>query len=192
MARSYTGRDVGRILEPLLRGARRRLWVSSPYVSVEYALLLAEKAREGVDVRLITSNASSNAAALEALVEARVRRDLLPGLAALAAAMGPVAAFAYYEYYRGVEPPWWVAAGLLVTLWVLRLPGLLALLAGAVLGALAAGILGLESDLPIYAGAALAVAAYVILRHSRERVEYRPIVPVKVYPNPRWFTPRST
>ncbi len=70
MARSYTGRDVGRVLEPLLRGARRRLWVCSPYLSPEYTRLLAGKAREGVDVRLVTSDAPSNAAALEALAAA--------------------------------------------------------------------------------------------------------------------------
>ncbi len=73
MARTYTGRDTGRILEGLLKRARRRLWVSTPYLSPEYAALLERKHREGVDVRLVTSDSPVNRRALARLAVTQPR-----------------------------------------------------------------------------------------------------------------------
>ncbi|PLJ77109.1 phospholipase D-like domain-containing protein [Infirmifilum sp. SLHALR2] len=50
-----TSRSVGRILEPLLMGARSSLDISSPFISPRYARMLIEKSKEGVKVRVLTS-----------------------------------------------------------------------------------------------------------------------------------------
>lgn len=50
-----TSRSVGRILEPLLKGARSSLDISSPFISPRYARMLVEKSKEGVKVRVLTS-----------------------------------------------------------------------------------------------------------------------------------------
>lgn len=50
-----TSRSVGRILEPLLRGAKKSLDISSPFISPKYARMLVEKSKEGVKVRVLTS-----------------------------------------------------------------------------------------------------------------------------------------
>jgi len=50
-----TSRNVGRILEPLLKGARRSLDISSPFISPRYAKMLVEKSKEGIMVRVLTS-----------------------------------------------------------------------------------------------------------------------------------------
>ena len=50
-----TSRSVGRTLEPLLRGARSSLDISSPFISPRYARMLVEKSKEGVKVRVLTS-----------------------------------------------------------------------------------------------------------------------------------------
>ncbi len=67
MVRTYSGRDCGKIIEPLIRGAKRRLWIVSPYISREYAEILVEKARQGVDVRVVTCDIDENADAIEVL-----------------------------------------------------------------------------------------------------------------------------
>ncbi len=40
MPQVYSGRDVGKVIEPLLRNASGRIWVCSPYISPEYARFL--------------------------------------------------------------------------------------------------------------------------------------------------------
>ena len=57
--RSLSGKGVGREIEPLLRKAKRRIWVASPFISEKYAKLLIRKANEGVDVRVITTSKSA-------------------------------------------------------------------------------------------------------------------------------------
>ena len=46
------GKGIGNTLEKELRGAKRRLWAISPWVTEEYAGLLVRKSENGVDVRL--------------------------------------------------------------------------------------------------------------------------------------------
>ena len=67
MPQIYTGRDCGKIVEPLLQKARKRIWVATPYISEEYASLLVLKAREGVDVRVLTVDLSENRKAIAQL-----------------------------------------------------------------------------------------------------------------------------
>ncbi len=51
----HIGRGVGLLIERALRSAERRVIVCSPWISEKYAELLSQKAREGVDVHVITS-----------------------------------------------------------------------------------------------------------------------------------------
>ncbi len=65
------GKKIGSILEKELTDAKSRVWVVSPWLSENYAQLLARKGDAGLDVRLITSNDSTNhshARALQALL----------------------------------------------------------------------------------------------------------------------------
>ncbi len=55
MAKIYSGRDVGKYVEPILETSKSRLWVVSPYISPEYAHMLAQKAREGAMVFIVTT-----------------------------------------------------------------------------------------------------------------------------------------
>ncbi len=74
------GKGIGNILEGEIHSAKRRLWIVSPWISERYALILAKKCNDGVDVRLITSNDYANrdhARALRALSQGR-NRFLLP------------------------------------------------------------------------------------------------------------------
>ncbi|MEB3851844.1 MAG: phospholipase D-like domain-containing protein [Desulfurococcales archaeon] len=91
MARLASGRRLGRLVEPILAGAKRRVWVATPFISREYAELLASKARAGASVRLVTSDAPENRESLRALRRAalggRARRLAALALAALGAAV---------------------------------------------------------------------------------------------------------
>lgn len=49
------GRDLGEMVEPLIRDASSELVVASPYISRRYAELLVEKAGEGVETRVYTT-----------------------------------------------------------------------------------------------------------------------------------------
>ncbi len=51
----YSGRDVGKLLEPALYSARKRIIVVSPWISKKYAEELRSKAERGVDVTVVTS-----------------------------------------------------------------------------------------------------------------------------------------
>ncbi len=53
--KTISGKGVGREIEPLLRKARKRIWIATPYISKRYVELLLKKAEEGVDVRVITT-----------------------------------------------------------------------------------------------------------------------------------------
>ena len=78
MPQIYTGRDCGKIVEPLLQKARKRIWVATPYISEEYASLLVLKAREGVDVRVLTVDLSENRKAIAQLrqgIQRQVRQQ---------------------------------------------------------------------------------------------------------------------
>ncbi len=49
-------RNVGRIVEPILQGAKRELLISSPFISDHYVkTLIEEKVDKGVDVKIITA-----------------------------------------------------------------------------------------------------------------------------------------
>ncbi len=75
---------VGKHVEPLLRGATRRIWICSPWIDLEYAKLLVEKARQGVDVRIVTSDDVNNKGTIEMLnmsKEASVRENVALNLA---------------------------------------------------------------------------------------------------------------
>jgi phosphatidylserine/phosphatidylglycerophosphate/cardiolipin synthase-like enzyme len=56
------GKGVGHVLEDIILGAEKRLWVTSPWVSPKYAEVLVKKAKDGVDVKLLTSNDLKNVA----------------------------------------------------------------------------------------------------------------------------------
>jgi phosphatidylserine/phosphatidylglycerophosphate/cardiolipin synthase-like enzyme len=91
VARLVSGRRIGRVVEPLLRGARRRLWVASPFISPDYARLLAEKASRGLDVRVVTSDAAENREAIR-LLRSAGRRAALRRLAGATLASSGLAA----------------------------------------------------------------------------------------------------
>ena len=185
MARSYTGRDAGRIIEPLLRDAQRRIWVSSPYISPEYAALLVEKHRRGVDVRVVTSDAPSNAEALQVLSQGFiVKKDYLPAIAVFLLVMFSWASFFYYDS-RGLEPPLWVLSGFLLSLFLLRLPGLIAGLLGAVLAEVVAGYLGVSDDAAFLAGFGFGVLLFSIVKYARPVLLQGQGVPLLVYPQDR-------
>ncbi len=67
MPRVYTGRDCGKVIEPLLRKARKRIWIVTPYLSEDYASILVSKAREGVDIRVLVVDLSENRKAIRLL-----------------------------------------------------------------------------------------------------------------------------
>jgi len=53
--RTVSGQGVGRCIIKAIRDAKSRIFIVSPYISSDYAKLLLEKARSGVDVRVVTS-----------------------------------------------------------------------------------------------------------------------------------------
>ncbi len=67
MPKVYTGRDCGKVIEPLLRKARKRIWIVTPYLSEDYASILVSKAREGVDIRVLVVDLSENRRAIKLL-----------------------------------------------------------------------------------------------------------------------------
>jgi len=67
MVRTYDGQNAGSLLLPLIHSARRQLFVCSRFIGPEYARLLVQKARSGVDVYVLTSLASDNKRHQEAL-----------------------------------------------------------------------------------------------------------------------------
>ena len=54
--KSYSGKQVGKYIIPLIWNSKSTIKIVSPYLSPEYANLLIDKARSGVDVKIITSN----------------------------------------------------------------------------------------------------------------------------------------
>lgn len=54
------GKAVGHILEDILVSAKKRLWIVSPWLSPKYAEFLVKKSKEGVDIKLITTNDYEN------------------------------------------------------------------------------------------------------------------------------------
>lgn len=105
MARVVSGRRIGRVIEPALRRAGRRLWVATPFLSPEYARLLVEKAGAGVDVRLVTSDSPENREALRILRRSRLRSRLARGAAAALAVAGLLP-----PMLLGGEWPWLASA----------------------------------------------------------------------------------
>jgi len=86
------GRSVGEVIERVIYGAKRELMVATPFISLEYAEALLDKASRGVRVRLLTSKRGNDEKALEALVEPEevglVYPVALSGLGALSMMMG--------------------------------------------------------------------------------------------------------
>jgi len=60
MVRRYDGQHAGSVLLPVLQSAKRKLFVCSPFISPEYARLLVSRARGGVAVYVLTSQAPEN------------------------------------------------------------------------------------------------------------------------------------
>ncbi|MCE4602028.1 MAG: phospholipase D-like domain-containing protein [Desulfurococcales archaeon] len=186
-SRTYTGRDTGRILEPLLQGARERLWVSSPYVGPEYARLLVEKYREGVDVRLITSDSSVNRRAFQVLFTgSRTRLRIIPALLALLGLWSPLLVVWIYEYMNLGDPPGLlVLAAFIIALGVLGPDGVKAALASGVLvGFAAVALLDSESFWgPFINGMVAGGTLYTLVKYLvSEEAPAAPLIPVKVYP----------
>ncbi|MEB3755807.1 MAG: phospholipase D family protein [Caldisphaeraceae archaeon] len=51
---SESSREVGKIIEPIVRGAMKSINVSSPFISPRYARMLINKSRGGVKIRVLT------------------------------------------------------------------------------------------------------------------------------------------
>ncbi|RLF23944.1 MAG: hypothetical protein DRN15_04310 [Thermoprotei archaeon] len=73
MVESKAGMGIGEEIIESIRDAKERVWVCTPFISIKYAKLLAEKASEGLDVRIITSPSSSSIRALDAIRDSDVR-----------------------------------------------------------------------------------------------------------------------
>jgi len=58
--KTYSGKDVGKYIEPALEKAKKRIIVISPWISKKYLDLLIQKAREGVKVIIVTSSKNKN------------------------------------------------------------------------------------------------------------------------------------
>lgn len=63
------GKGVGHVLEDIILGAKKKLWVISPWVSPKYADILIDKSKKGVDVKLLTSNDFSNSSHKKSLAK---------------------------------------------------------------------------------------------------------------------------
>lgn len=68
--RTFSGSEVGRFLEPILWNAKESVWVCSPWIGKEYMEKLVELSRQGIDIRIITSNVDYNQPAIT-LIKAR-------------------------------------------------------------------------------------------------------------------------
>lgn len=68
-------RGVGNFFLQHLKDARQRLWIISPWLSVEYVSLVLEKVQAGVDVKVITSDdyIGGQKQAIRELLEKRTR-----------------------------------------------------------------------------------------------------------------------
>jgi len=90
--RKVHGRSVGAVIERVIYGAKRELMIATPFISLEYAEALLDKASEGVRVKLVTSKRGNDERALEALEEPEevgfVYPVALSGLGALSMMMG--------------------------------------------------------------------------------------------------------
>ncbi|NPA84692.1 MAG: phosphatidylserine/phosphatidylglycerophosphate/cardiolipin synthase family protein [Crenarchaeota archaeon] len=53
--KTYTGRDVGKIIEPALKKAKKRIVVIAPWVSKKYLSILVDKAKKGAHVIVVTT-----------------------------------------------------------------------------------------------------------------------------------------
>ena len=51
---SESSREVGKIIEPILKEARKSVNVSSPFISPRYARMLVNKSRKGIKIRVLT------------------------------------------------------------------------------------------------------------------------------------------
>ncbi len=51
---SYSGRDVGKIIEPIIFGSRQEIKIAVPFISPKYAEKLVEMARRGVKIKILT------------------------------------------------------------------------------------------------------------------------------------------
>lgn len=70
------GRGFPELLSKI-EGARERVWIMSPWISAENAQLLVKKAREGVDVRVFTTDDLENRSHASALMELIEPRDVV-------------------------------------------------------------------------------------------------------------------
>ncbi len=111
MPRVYSGRDCGKFIEPLIRNARRRLWIVSPYISREYAELLVEKAHQGVDVRVVTCDVDESRDAIRVLRLGVGRVLVLLGVVTLAVFVA--ANIMHFAGLRGVDSATLAISGLL-------------------------------------------------------------------------------
>ncbi len=138
--RTLSGKGVGREIEPLLRRAKKRIWVVSPFISEKYAKLLIKKAEEGVDVRVITTERSAKMF--------RPKRFILTKTAASLLSLASV-----------VEPPLLIIPVILVC-YIFKLEGLVISVVGGLISVL------LQSHLPL----SFLLSAYPLIRKGKLRV----------------------
>jgi HKD family nuclease len=65
--KTFSDKNAGSVLLPLFEKATESVWIVSPWLSKQYAELLAQLSKRGLEVRLITSKVDTNLNALEVL-----------------------------------------------------------------------------------------------------------------------------
>jgi len=71
MVRTYSGKDVGKYIEPALEKAKKRIIVISPWISKKYLELLVQKAKEGAKVVIVTSTKNRDLKRIESICGSR-------------------------------------------------------------------------------------------------------------------------
>ena len=75
--KTYSGPTAGSNIEPVLRNARKSIWIISPWLGKEYAKQLAFLSQKGIEVRIVTSNVDYNNKSLE-VFKASENPNLIP------------------------------------------------------------------------------------------------------------------
>jgi len=75
--KTYSGPTAGSNIEPVLRNARKSIWIVSPWLGKEYAKQLALLSQKGIEVRIVTSNVDYNNKSLE-VFKASENPNLIP------------------------------------------------------------------------------------------------------------------
>ena len=75
--KTYSGKDVGKYIEPALEKAKKRIIVISPWISKKYLDILVRKAREGAKVVIVTSTKNRNLKDFENICGRRISWKVL-------------------------------------------------------------------------------------------------------------------